>query len=68
MDATRFPGKISFALDIWYVDHWSLSLDFQSFAISVWKVIKREGISQPGFHQAEEFMGSKVPGEELSRK
>ena len=57
-----------FALDIWYVDHWSLGLDFKIFAISVWKVIKREGISQPGFVGAEEFTGSKVPGEELSRK
>jgi lipopolysaccharide/colanic/teichoic acid biosynthesis glycosyltransferase len=57
-----------FVLDVWYVDHWSLSLDFKIFAISVWKVIKREGISQPGFVGAEEFMGSKIPGEELSRK
>jgi sugar transferase EpsL len=47
-----------FCLDVWYVDHWSLWLDIKILAITLLKVIKREGISQPGHATAEEFMGS----------
>jgi lipopolysaccharide/colanic/teichoic acid biosynthesis glycosyltransferase len=47
-----------FKLDIWYVDHWSLLLDIQILVQTFVKVIKREGISQPGHATAEEFMGS----------
>lgn len=46
-----------FALDVWYVDHWSLGLDFKILLMTVGKVIKREGISQAGQATAEEFMG-----------
>lgn len=47
-----------FALDVWYVDNWSFRLDIQIIFLTLWKVIKREGISQPGHATAEEFMGS----------
>jgi lipopolysaccharide/colanic/teichoic acid biosynthesis glycosyltransferase len=47
-----------FRLDVWYVDHWSLWLDLRILAMTLWKVIAREGISQPGHATAEEFMGS----------
>ena len=47
-----------FKLDVWYVDHWSLLLDIQILVQTFVKVIKREGISQPGHATAEEFMGS----------
>jgi sugar transferase EpsL len=47
-----------FRLDVWYVDHWSLGLDLRILLLTMWKVIKREGISQPGHATAEEFMGS----------
>ena len=47
-----------FDLDVWYVDHWSLLLDIQILVQTLVKVIKREGISQPGHATAEEFMGS----------
>lgn len=47
-----------FRLDIWYVDHWSLWLDLKILAISVWKVLTREGISQPGHATTEKFRGS----------
>lgn len=47
-----------FRLDVWYVDHWSLGLDIKILFLTVWKVIRREGISQPGHATAEEFMGS----------
>lgn len=47
-----------FELDLWYVDNWSLWLDLKILAITLWKVLKREGISQPGHATAEEFMGN----------
>ncbi|MFQ5932805.1 MAG: sugar transferase, partial [Nitrospiraceae bacterium] len=46
-----------FEYDVWYVDHWSLRLDVKILLITVWKVLTREGISQPGQATAEEFMG-----------
>ena len=49
-----------FLLDVWYVDHWSLWLDVKILALTLWKVIRREGISQPGHATAEEFMGSEA--------
>jgi sugar transferase EpsL len=50
-----------FALDIWYVDHWSLWLDVRILALTPWKALKREGISQAGHATAEEFMGNLSP-------
>jgi sugar transferase EpsL len=50
-----------FRLDIWYVDHWSFWLDIKILFQTVWKVFKREGISQPGHATAEEFFGDKNP-------
>lgn len=47
-----------FRLDVWYVDHWSLWLDLKILLLTLWKVLKREGISQPGHATAEEFMGT----------
>ena len=47
-----------FRLDVWYVDHWSLALDVRILALTASKVLRREGISQPGFATAEEFRGS----------
>jgi len=46
-----------FRLDVWYVDHWSLWLDMKIIALTVLKVIRREGISQEGHATAEEFRG-----------
>ncbi len=47
-----------FRFDVWYVDHWSLWLDVKILAITLWKVLTREGISQAGHATAPEFMGS----------
>jgi lipopolysaccharide/colanic/teichoic acid biosynthesis glycosyltransferase len=58
-----------FRLDVWYVDNWSFWLDIKILALTLWKVITREGISQPGHATAEEFMGSdtqKVENSDLS--
>ena len=47
-----------FALDVWYVDNVSLALDVKIIVLTISKIIRREGISQPGQATAEEFMGS----------
>lgn len=47
-----------FSLDVWYVDHWSLWLDLKILLLTPIKVLRREGISQPGNATAMEFMGS----------
>jgi sugar transferase EpsL len=48
-----------FELDVWYVDHWSLWLDVKILALTLWEVLKREGISQAGHATMEEFMGTR---------
>ena len=37
-----------FAMDVWYVDHRSLWLDVKILFLTVWKVIRRDGISAEG--------------------
>jgi len=48
-----------FKLDVWYVDNRSLWLDVKIIFMTIWKIVKREGISQPGQATMEEFMGYK---------
>jgi sugar transferase EpsL len=48
-----------FRLDVWYVDHWSFGLDIKILFLTAWKVVKREGISQPGHATMEEFTGKR---------
>jgi lipopolysaccharide/colanic/teichoic acid biosynthesis glycosyltransferase len=50
-----------FRLDVWYVDHCSLSLDLKILALTCWKIVTREGITQPGHASTAEFMGSPHP-------
>ena len=50
-----WPKK--FELDLWYVDHWSLRLDFYILCKTLWQVAKRQGISQPGHATMPEYMG-----------
>lgn len=47
-----------FALDVWYVDHLSLWLDVKTILLTFLKVVRREGISQPGHATMQEFQGS----------
>lgn len=47
-----------FRLDVWYVDHRSLWLDVKILFLTVWKVLKREGVEHPGQATMSEFMGS----------
>lgn len=46
-----------FAFDVWYVDHCSLWLDVKIILLTVWKVIRREGISEQGQATMSEFVG-----------
>jgi sugar transferase EpsL len=55
-NAVTWEDKFKF--DVWYVDNQSPSLDLRIIALTVWKILKREGISQPGQATAEEFKGS----------
>ncbi len=55
-NALDWPAR--FALDVWYVDHWSFWLDIRILLMTLWKVIVREGISQPGHATTEYFTGN----------
>jgi len=46
-----------FALDVWYVERYSLRLDLKILALTVWKILKREGISAPGEATMARFTG-----------
>ena len=53
-----------FKLDVWYVDHWSLWLDFKILAMTVWKTLRLEGISPRGHATMPEFLGARdLPGD-----
>ena len=52
------PWEKKLALDVWYVDHWSVWLDLRILAMTVWKVLKGEGISAEGSATMPEFMGT----------
>lgn len=46
-----------FNLDVWYIDHWSLWLDFKILFLTVYKVFKRDGISHQSNATMEKFRG-----------
>jgi sugar transferase EpsL len=52
-----------FALDVWYVDNWSLKLDLKILALSAGKVLTGEGVSAPGHATMPEFMGAPIAKE-----
>lgn len=47
-----------FALDVWYVDNASFSLDLKILWMTVLKIMKREGISQEGQATMSQFLGT----------
>ena len=53
-----------FALDVWYVDNRTLWLDVKILALTVKKVLVRDGISAAGEATMAKFTGS-TPGEKL---
>ena len=46
-----------FAADVDYVDRWSLWLDAKVLALSVWRVLRREGVSAEGHATMPRFEG-----------
>lgn len=47
-----------FSLDVWYVENWSLRLDFSILATTLLRVLKRDGISNQGHATMPEFIPS----------
>lgn len=45
-------------LDVWYVDHQGFWLDLKILSLTLLKVFRRDGISQPGHATMPEFMGT----------
>lgn len=48
-----------FKLDVWYVENQNLWLDLKILALTVWKVLRREGVSFPGYETMPKFAGEK---------
>ena len=55
-NALSWPARLR--MDVWYVDNWSFWLDIKILFMTVIKVIKREGISEPGQATVSEFTGT----------
>ncbi len=53
------------ALDVWYVDHRSLWLDLKILAMTMSRVFRRSGISQPGHETMPKFRGSPVRADQV---
>jgi len=47
-----------FEHDVWYVDNWSLALDFKILWLTALSVVRREGINAEGHVTMPEFRGS----------
>lgn len=57
-----------FALDVWYVDHWSLLLDVKILWMTVIQVFHAEGISMDGYVGAPLFTGQKEKATRANRE
>jgi sugar transferase EpsL len=44
-----------FKWDVWYINNWSLWLDVKIIGMTIWKILKREGINYPGQATMTEF-------------
>lgn len=47
-----------FALDVWYVDNRTLWLDLKIIWLTIWKVLRRDGISAKGESTMPKFVGT----------
>lgn len=56
-NAISWPQKLD--LDVWYVDHWSFALDLKIIAMTLSKVMRREGISADDRATTSKFTGEK---------
>ena len=50
-----------FALDLWYIDHWTFWLDVKILVKTIVKVLRREGIASGGVATMPKFTGSALP-------
>jgi sugar transferase EpsL len=55
-NAIRWEEK--FEYDQWYVDNVALGLDLKIIGLTLWKIVRREGISQAGQATMQEFTGT----------
>jgi sugar transferase EpsL len=46
-----------FQLDLWYIDHWSLWLDIRILWLTIWRVLRQDGINSAKDVTMPEFMG-----------
>jgi lipopolysaccharide/colanic/teichoic acid biosynthesis glycosyltransferase len=49
------------ALDVWYVENWSLLLDLRIMVETAWKVLKKQDVAHPGHETMPFFTGSPEP-------
>ncbi|NLX95781.1 MAG: sugar transferase [Rhodopirellula sp.] len=54
----RLGWEERFALDVWYVDHWTFLLDLKILLVTVWKVLRREGTTAISEEVLVEFQGT----------
>jgi sugar transferase EpsL len=54
-NAISWPQR--FALDVWYVDNQSVWLDLRILAMTVWRVLRREGVTAEGEATMTRFTG-----------
>ena len=50
-----------FAFDLWYVDHRGIGLDLKILFLTVWKVLRADGISHAGQATMSDFLGTPQP-------
>ena len=48
-----------FKMDVWYVDNQSFRLDVKILIMTIWRVLKEEGISHAGHVTMDKFQGNK---------
>ena len=48
-----------FELDLWYVEHHSFRLDLKIIAMTLWRTLRPQGVSQPGQATMTRFNGSR---------
>lgn len=50
--------ETKFKLDVWYIENWSLWLDLRILVLTLWKVVRRDGISMGGHATMPPFLGT----------
>jgi lipopolysaccharide/colanic/teichoic acid biosynthesis glycosyltransferase len=57
--------KEKFELDVWFVDNWSLRLDFRILAATLWKMILGKGVETPSGATMRPYRGGTEPDEAI---